>query len=242
MNLKFITSVSQNYWNGVGKHCISTWNLPGEVVVYVDQQEGFVDWFDEIPFKKKLLHVPSLEVSEDYEMKTKVRKFWGKSCAQFDAVRTRGDNTRVIWLDADMEQLTKGQLDKKLFNFTFRDAVAMMRSNTHTQDKYESGLVIFNQQHEKLNLFIKQYEGLWQDKDELSSLYRPYDAMVLGAVAEKRGFYNLCQNITENKNALLHTNFRKYFKHWINKENKSKLQKEKNDITQIEEIQNDEDS
>jgi len=230
MNLQFITSVSKGYWNSVGKHCISSWNLPGEVVVYIDQQEGDLTWLEEIPYRKRLLHVPELDIANDYDVKTKIRKFWGKTCAQLDAVKNRGENTRIIWLDADIEQIESSKLSEKLFNFTFKDGVAMMRSNTHNADRYETGLVIFNQQHDKLDLFMRQYESFWNTEEELSSLFRPYDAMVLGAIGERRGFYNLCQNTCENKDAMTHTKYRKVLKHWINKKNKSILKesKEKN--------------
>lgn len=223
MNFQFITSISEGYWNSVGKHCISTWNLPGEVIVYIDQKEGDLTWLDEVPYKKRLLHVPRLEIADVVDVNTKMRKFWGKSCAQLDAVKNREENTRVIWLDADIEQIQKGKVSEKLFNFTFDQAIATMRSNTHNADRYESGLVIFNQMHLKLDLFMRQYAAFWNDEEEMTQLFRPYDAMVLGELGERRGFYNLCQNTCENKDAMAHTKFRKIFKHWINKENKAKL-------------------
>lgn len=228
MELKFITSLTKGYWNSVGKACMSTWQLPGEVYVYIDQKSGSLDWIDEIPYKKILLHVPPLEVAEYIDVKTKVRKFWGKSNAQFDAVRNREDDTRVVWLDADMEQKTK--IPKDAFTFSFPQAVAMMRSSTKIADRFETGLVIFNQEHEKLNLFIKQYEAFWKNDEELLTLLRPYDAMVLGTLAEKRGFHNLCRSECDNINALKNTKFADYFRHWINKENKAKL-KEINEIS-----------
>lgn len=221
MNLQFITSVSKGYWESVGKHCIGTWDLPGEIVIYIDQQEGDVEWFNDIPHKKKLVYVPPLDVAEYLDVKTKVRKFWGKSCAQIHAIRNRPIDTRVIWLDADMEQTAPGGED--IFKFSFEQAVAMMKSNNSSPDCYETGLVIFNQQHEKLTLFANQYERFWKSEEDLLGLFRPYDAMVLGAVAERRGFLNLVHQECENKYALENTRFSPYFKHWINKENKSKL-------------------
>ena len=229
MNLQFITSVSRSYWESVGKYCINTWDLPGEVIIYIDQQEGDLDWIKEIPseYKKKLLHVPILDVAEYIDVKTKVRKFWGKSCAQIHAIRNRPLETRIIWLDADMEQI--GSANKELFDFYFSPPVAMMKSNDQHEDCYESGLVIFNQLHEKLTLFANQYEKFWKSEEDLLGLFRPYDAMVLGALAEKRGFLNLVYENCENRDALPHTRYRDVFKHWINKENKAKLKELKNE-------------
>lgn len=222
MNLQFITSVSKNYWYSTAKHCLATWNLPGEIIVYIDQKEGDVDWFNEIPYKKRLLHVPQLKVADYIDDKTKVRKFWGKSCAQIHAVRNRGEDTRVIWLDADIEQLQ--EIPDELFEFSFKAEVALMRSNTTSEDRYESGLVIFNQQHEKLTLFANQYEKFWKSEEDLLSCFRPYDNYVIGKLAEKRSHLNLVHTECENKDALENTMFGPYFKHWINKDNKKLLQ------------------
>ena len=227
MKLKFITSVSQGYWNGIGKHCISTWNLPGEIIIYIDQQEGDVEWFDDIPHKKKLLHVPPLNIVEDFDMKTKVRKFWGKSCAQIHAIKNREEDERIVWLDADIEQLDI--VDESLFNFEFSQPVALMKSNSDTWDCFETGLVIFNQDYEKLTLWADKYGRFWNSDEDMKTLHRPYDALVLGNFAEsqKAKFYNLCTATCQNVDALKNTMYDPYFKHWINKDNKAKLQEQK---------------
>lgn len=227
MNLQFITSVSKQYWHSVGKHCIPTWQLPGEVIVYIDQKEGDVDWFNEIPFTKRLLHVPKLETADHLNDKTKVRKFWGKACAQIHAVRNRPEQTRVIWLDSDMEQLHSGCLAAELFNGLFYEPVALMRSSDTSEDRFETGLVIFNQLDEKLSMFINKYEKFWKTEDDLTSVFRPYDAYVLGSVAESRKYRNLCERSCDNIDALKNTRYGKYFKHWINKANKQKLIEER---------------
>lgn len=228
MKLKFITSISKKYWEDVGKHCISTWDLPGEVVIYIDQQEGDVEWYNEIPFNKRLLHVPALEVDEQFDVNTKVRKFWGKSCAQIHAIKNRDvfAQERVIWLDADIEQ--KRSISKEMFEFRFIEPVGLMQSNDSHPDCYESGLVIFNETYHKLTLWANKYLAYWNDQDKLTSLHRPYDAIVLGnfAKGEKAGFLNLCDSICENVNALDNTRFSPYFTHHINKTNKDKLRQE----------------
>lgn len=226
MKLKFVTSISQGYWNSIGKHCINTWNLPGEIVIYIDQQEGDVEWFNEIPHNKTLLKVPPLEITDDFDVKTKIRKFWGKSCAQIHAIKNREPDERIIWLDSDIEQLDK--VDESLFNFSFSNPVALMRSNTQTWDCYETGLVIFNQEYEKLTLWADKYERFWNSKEDIEKLHRPYDALVLGnfALTQKTKFYNLCRKECDNVDALTNTIFNPYFKHWINKSNKEKLKNE----------------
>lgn len=232
MKLQFITSITQGYWNGIGKHCIDTWNLPGEIVIYIDQQEGEVEWFNEIAHTKKLIHVPPLKTfsessdddDETSKTKTKTRKFWGKACAQIHAVRNREPDTRVIWLDADVEQI-KPFSNTSLFDWSFQNPVALMKSNDWSLDCWETGLVIFNEKFEKMEVFLKRYENFWKDREAINSLHKPYDAMVLGAVATeyKAKFYNLCNAKSENVNALQHTIFRHHFKHWINKTNKEAL-------------------
>ena len=125
MNLHFITSISKEYWYSTAKHCISTWNLPGKITVFIDQQYGDLDWISEIPFHKQLLSVPHLKVDE-FTNTAKVRKFWGKTCSQIVAVRNREENERVIWVDSDVEQLQ--EIPASLFNFSFSEPVGVMHS------------------------------------------------------------------------------------------------------------------
>ena len=229
MNLHFITSISKEYWYSTAKHCISTWNLPGKVTVFIDQQYGDLDWINEIPFHKRLLSVPHLKVDE-FTNTAKVRKFWGKTCSQIVAVRNREENERVIWIDSDVEQLQ--EIPASLFNFSFSESVGVMNSGG-TDDCWETGLVIFNQENSKLNQFMKKYENYWNDEEVLSSLWKPYDALVLGYTAEIRGFFNLCNYPCANIDALEYTRYAGYLKHWINKDNKQLLAIKKNDSNDI---------
>lgn len=225
MKLKFVTSISKEYWYSVGKHCVSTWNLPGEVLIYIDQEEGDVEWFNDVPHNKLLLHVPKLELDEDFDVNTKVRKFWGKSCAQIHAIKNRDAKAdeRIIWLDADIEQLEP--VGERLFSFPFTNPVAMMKSSNTNLDCFESGLVIFNESYVKLTLWANKYHDYWNNQNAINMCYKPYDAIVLGnfAQGEKSGLLNLCNSVCENVDALRHTQFHPYFKHWINKTNKEKL-------------------
>lgn len=218
MNLHFITSISKDYWYNTAQYCINTWKLPGKVTIYVDQQVGDLDWLQELPFHKELLNVPLLKYNKDDI--AKVRKFWGKSVAQLTALRNRDIDERVIWIDADVEQIGDARID--MFNFSFPEPLAIMNSQ-HMEDCWESGLVIFNQQNEKLNQAAKKYERAWNDEDILESLWKPYDAQVLGHIALDRGFHNLCNRPCENIDALKNTIYASSFKHWINKDNKKEL-------------------
>ena len=222
MNLQFITSITQSYWNSVGRYCINTWDLPGEVIIYIDQKDGDIDWIQSLPFRKKLINVPTLEIkNNEIKKNKKVRKFWGKACSQIHAIRNRPADTRIIWLDADIEQIDS--VDETLFDFEFSENVAIMHSNSYSEDCFETGLVIFNQQAKKLSLFASRYEQFWNNDDDLSSLFRPYDALVLGAVSERHDYLNLVENECDNIDALKNTIFGDYFKHWINKDNKKEL-------------------
>jgi hypothetical protein len=222
MNLHFITSISKNYWYDTAQYCIDTWNLPGKLTIYVDQKDRDLDWLADVNYHKELLTVPTLDINS--EDRTKVRKFWGKSWAQISALRDRGIDERVIWLDADVEQI--GEVLPDHFNFSFAEPIAMMNSEDH-EDCWESGLVIFNQQHVKLNQTIRKYENAWKDEDTLMSLWRPYDAQVLGYIALERGYYNLCRNKCKNIDALKNTQYNEVFKHHINKDNKKLLAESK---------------
>jgi hypothetical protein len=222
MKLHFITSISKEYWYNTAKACMSTWDLPGKVTVFIDQTYGDLDWIDEIPFHKRLLSVPHLKVDE-FTNTAKVRKFWGKTCSQIIAVKNREEDERIIWLDSDIEQISS--ISDTLFNFDFIEPVAALNSK-QPNDSWETGLVIFNQQNGKLNQFVKIYERTWNDEDILSSLWKPYDAPVFGYVAEQRGFFNLCDVECRNVNALENSRFNPYLKHHINKKNKEALKNE----------------
>jgi hypothetical protein len=221
MNLHFITSISKDYWYATGQYCIKTWDLPGKVTVYLEQHEGEIKWIDDIPFNVELLTVPALKIDDDFIDTRKILKFWGKTCAQINAVKNRGTDERVIWIDADVEQIAP--VTKETFEFDFAEPIGIMNSHDN-EDCWETGMVIFNQTDEKLGLAMRKYDRAWRDNEILSSLWRPYDAQVLGYVAEDRGYFNLCINDCKNIDALKNSIFGKYFKHHINKENKSLLQ------------------
>lgn len=224
MNLHFITSLSGEYWNSTGKYCIDTWDLPGKVTIYVDQLYGDLDWLSEVKYHKEAIYVPPLMELQQEET-SKIRKFWGKTCAQVHAVTNSSPDERIIWLDADVEQLDKA--DPSLFNFDFVEPFALMNSGDG-HDCWETGLVIFNQQHEKLNVAMKKYSKAWNDPEIINYLWKPYDAQVLGYIAKSRKFYNLCNAKCSNSLALENTRFKNIFKHWINKENKALLYNLKN--------------
>lgn len=218
MNLHFITSISQEYWNLVGKYCIPTWDLPGRVTVYVEQTEGDIKWVNQIPFNVEIITVPKLNTI--HKDRKKVLKFWGKSWTQIHAVKNRGLDERIVWIDADVEQIT--QISSDEFTMNLKEPFAIMNSGDN-EDCWESGLVIFNQQCDKLGRSIKRYEASWVDEETLDSLWRPYDAQVLGYVAGSTGFHNLCLQPCKNIDAFANSRYAEYFKHWINKENKELL-------------------
>jgi len=142
----------------------------------------------------------------------------------------------VIWLDADIEQTFEDVVPAYNFESDFKEAVGLLNSGDH-EDCWESGFVIFNQQCGKLGRFIKQYHDAWNNEEIMESLWRPYDAQVIGHVAEK-GFYNLCDSRCSNANAVKNSRFDNYFVHWINKENKDRLRElnSNTDITALEEL------
>ena len=217
MNLHFITSISSAYWNNIAKQCISTWDLPGRVTVYIDQTHGDLDWIKQIPYHCELLHVPPLE-STQHANNAKIRKFWGKSSAQIHAVEHGNTNERIVWMDADIEQLQP--VPSELFDFEFNEPVAVLHSG-QPNDEWESGLVIFNQAHGKLSQFMKHYSNNWNNDEVLATLYKPYDAPVLGYTAVQRGFVNLCHDTGGiNKLALENSRYRGYLNHLIGKANK----------------------
>jgi hypothetical protein len=219
MNLHFITSISQEYWNNVAQYCIPTWDLPGRVTVYVEQTDGDIKWTNNIPFDAEIITVPDL-VNTVHKDRKKVQKFWGKSYTQINAVRNRGMDERVIWIDADVEQLKYTPED--LFTMKIKEPFAIMNSGD-SEDCWESGLVIFNQLCDKLGRSMRRYESIWLDPAELDSLWRPYDAQVLGNAALQTGYHNLCDQSCSNADAFDNSRYGDYFKHWINKENKQKL-------------------
>ena len=219
MNLHFVTSISKEYWYSTARFCINTWDLPGTVTVFVDQKDGDLTWISEIVADNiVLLDVPAINTTE--HKRSIVRKFWGKSYSQIVAIRSRGVNERIIWVDSDVEQIDVANAE--LFNFEFTEPFAILNSED-AEDCWETGIVLFNQQYGKLNQLIKRYERSWHDDDFLSSLWRPYDTQVLGDIALDKGFLNLCDAKCKNVNALENSRYSAAFKHWINKDNKKLL-------------------
>jgi len=169
-----------------------------------------------------VLQTPQPLVSALVNDRRKVIKFWSKSTAQIHAVKNRSDNERIIWIDADVEQTAR--VEAKYFAFDFDQAVAVMNSGDG-KDCWETGIVLFNQQNDKLGKVIKDYENLWLDSDLENKVWKAYDAQVLGAAIEDN-YLNLCNRDGANKDALKNSLYGPWFKHWINKENKELLKKQ----------------
>lgn len=230
MNLHFITSISSEYWHNTAKYCIPTWKLPGKVTIYIDQKEGNVEWFNELPFDKTLLHVSELQLQNAAIDKNKVNKFWGKSSAQLHAMYNNTDADRIVWIDADVEQINA--VPEELFTFDFKEPFAIMNT-AHTPDAWETGLVMFNCHNFKIKVAMNRYKEIWNDETILSTLWKPYDAEVLGYLATDRGYFNLCDTPCVNSKAFENSRFHPYFKHWINKTNKQLLNDKHNASSSI---------
>lgn len=222
MKLHFITSLSQEYWFDVAQYCVPTWDLPGKVTVYFEQDSGSIEWTKKVPYEM-VLQTPPVLSSGLVNDRRKVVKFWGKSFAQITAIKNRQDNERIIWIDSDIEQLA--EFDQKYFTFDFDQAVAVMNSSDGN-DCWESGIVLFNQQNDKLGKVVKDYENLWLDPGLENQVWKPYDAQVLGKVVEDN-YLNLCNHSGSNKDALANSLYGPWFKHWINKENKELLRQQR---------------
>jgi hypothetical protein len=162
------------YFEFIAQYCLPSWKkLPGEKYIVHDDKIinynfiNVVDWETVVNFESQYWVTYN-------NGKKKTNSFWKKMQSQVWAVRNLTNCDILVLLDTDIEIL---KFDKKKFNAMLEDFVnsEYVWATGQSQRKgHDSGFIVFNMQHPKLQELINYYENIW-DSGKIFDLKKSYD-------------------------------------------------------------------
>jgi len=219
-DITWISSISSSKINSYSA-CIETWHLlKGRKILFLegDSNYKFPD-VDIVNFEKILDRNNCNWIKKKRPFKA--YRFWFKGYSIYYAVKNK-ISKYVCWIDADVKALTEVSINLDLKNYPF--AAMEFENGKHGGTRgIESGLIVFDTSHPKIDQLIKDYINFWED-ETIFDLVRPYDACVLDEIGEKYNFLNLCP-VTAKKelmgeDSFKYTDFKNKLYHYIGKSNK----------------------
>jgi hypothetical protein len=234
MNIEVITSVSEDYYNRIGKESIESWlKYWPENLTLTCYVEGF-----SLPFHPRIRQISFEEFDQDYtkfqeaDYTTQVKKF-SKKAFSFIHAMEHSTADKVVWLDADV--ITNKELPLSVLTSVLPNNVL----STHMGVTYwttkegeagrwfvpETGFFAVNKLHPSFDKFCKEYRRRYVEGD-LVGLRRFYDNDVYGVVFEQMGAggYDLCADLKkEYKTPLKHTVLGEYLHHFKAKHSKAEF-------------------
>lgn len=231
MNTVVITSFDENYYNNIGKECVSSW------LKFWPEDLNLTCYVEEFTLTatKRINQVSFDNLSKEYyefqnsELGSRIKIFAKKAYSIIHAFENL-DADRIIWIDADLittdsveKHFLENLCDEKTLS-TFMGVWHGKEKGTKGQKDYfscETGFFVVNKSHKGFNEFSKRYREYY-DKRITENLRRFYDGEVFGAVVQefntKYRFRDLSAELSKNYNSpLKHTALGNYFHHYKSK-------------------------
>jgi hypothetical protein len=231
MKIAVITSFNKEYYNNIGKECVSSWLSfwPTELnlTCYVEEFNlNISDRINQISFDKLPKEYYEFQNSD---LGSRIKIFAKKAYSIIHAFENI-DADRIIWIDADL--ITTAQVDLDFLHSlcddktlsTFMGVWHGKEKGTKGQKDYfscETGFFIVNKSHKGFKEFSKRYREYY-DNRITENLRRFYDGEVFGAVVQEFNTKYRCRDLSDelskNYNSpLKHTILGNYFHHYKSK-------------------------
>lgn len=231
MNIAVVTSFNQEYYDKIGRDCISSflthWSLP--ITVYNEGAD--IEPSDRVQVIDFDQLDPAYQALQDNpDMSDRVKRFGKKAYSVIHAMHhVRCD--WLVWLDADV--ITQRSDPAKVLAHILEPRYLAMylgvRYDTHRGLKFgdwlvpETGVFAVNRRHECFLQFRDRYQQRYHNL-EFADLRRSYDNDVLGAVITeiKADYLDLCRDLPKGyKTPLRHTVLGDYLHHYKAKHSKA---------------------
>jgi hypothetical protein len=192
-NIKFVTTFSANGYQVYGKTWIESFlektkaynNITANIYVNgMDLSEfnydkiDIVDYDIEIPQHQEWVNFYKSKAKHDQWNRDLAVKFSYKSFVILDALKKTNDGY-VIWLDADC-QFINDDFDLWPGNLLDNKFVACQRE--HGSEHVESGIIIFDSEHEDKQKYINKFESLYMNANEFNGFGQFFDGFAVGRV------------------------------------------------------------
>lgn len=238
MNVKVITTMSQEYWDRVGQYSVSTWPglMPGdwkfwlhetpELPLPADIKLNSVEkekWFEEAAIQSTNYPTPP-----GYQREWKT--FSHKSFAQWECYKQE-PNGIMVWCDSDVKwkkqpstAFLRECLEGKFCAFLGRDRVdtSLTAKKQYKKLPNETCVLVYDLDHPMAKTFFEHFENVYKS----FKLFEHYDWSDCGAfeiamtLTGKDHFNDLTKNNPPALNPLPLTILDEYFEHWMGWTNK----------------------
>jgi hypothetical protein len=221
-DITWISSTSKDRFDAYYKYSIQTWDkLPGKKILFVS--ESLSKNIEDIEILNFWNIVNPNQQWLSKSRPNKAHRFWFKGYTIYYALQKKFSKY-VIWIDADVFVNKNVPIDLITTN-NFALSIMDFESNIGTK-LVETGLQIFNTEHNEINAYAKDYINYW-NSEQIFNLPKPYDNYVTTDLVKNFKYNSLCTKGKIKKfgeNSFLYTNFKGYLNHFIGKGNKKKLE------------------
>lgn len=190
MKILWTSGTSRRYYTTVSSNTLPSWKyLDGDKKIYTDQ-DMLIGGINTETVNFNYWPEPSDLTPSEY-------KFYRKSRSIVSALKgSIGQYDYLIWLDGDVEVITKPHLPKILPR---KDQVlSTIKKFSKNGTGLDSGFIAFNLKHKKIHNLLFEYTQYWQ-LEKLNDLPYRYDACVLEKILENYNWKNL---INEDYNGI----------------------------------------
>lgn len=190
-NIKFVTTFSANGYQVYGKTWIKSFlektksydNITAKIYVNGMDLSDFnydkidiVDYDIEIPQQQEWVEFYRSRAKHDQWNKDLAIKFSYKSFVMLDALKKINDGY-VIWLDADCEFISD---DFDTWPKDLLDDKFMACQREHGSEHVESGIIIFDSEHEDKQKYIDKFQLLYMNEKEFNAFGQFFDGFAVG--------------------------------------------------------------
>jgi len=190
MKIKWSGLADAKYFQHIAQYCLPSWEkLPGDKHIVHDDTLITYNFINLVNWDNIVNYNSEYWVTYN-NGKKKTNSFWKKMQSQVWAVRNLKNCDVLILLDTDIEVLN---FNKKKFNAMLEDFLSLdyIWATGQSQRKgHDSGFIIFNMNHPKLNELIDYYENIW-DSGTIFKLKKSYDGHAVESMFDKYPSYKI---------------------------------------------------
>lgn len=216
MNITFVTSFSEKYYNKTAKYSVETWkHLQGRKIAIADN--GFDPDLPGI----EVINTNTIIDSRDQYWKAtgKKHKFWLKGmCFAWACENVVTDY--IVWLDSDVKIFKPVDFEK--FKPT-DDIIATMISADLSHA--ETGFVFINRKHPEFKKWLDEYKAGWYN-GLIDQVPRPWDGHIFYYTIKDYPHRNLANNTERHPQGFEDTDLLEYMFHYSGKDRKHLISKE----------------
>lgn len=210
MDITFVTSFSEAYYEQTARYSLETWNfLNGRKIVIAD--DGFNPILDgiEVVDSRKIYDPNDIY----WQHRGKKHKFWRKGMC-FAWAAKNVTSKYLVWLDSDVKIFKPVDFEK------FKPAEDILATMISADLSHaETGFVFLNREHTDFPKWINEYQDGWYN-GLIEKVPRPWDGHIFYETIKKYPHINLAKNTERDPQGFEDTDLLEYMFHYSGKNRK----------------------